>query len=208
MRQLAATRFDWYDALSDLAKVVPANTSLQSLFASVAPGTGTGASTGSGAGTGGSGIASSLRSAISAPAFELVGCTATQDDVARLMSRLRLINGVTRVTLGDSQKPDTAQPATSVSGSGSSAGCQANAPTFNLVVFFQPLPGAAAAGGTTATPATPAAAAGAAAGASPATSTTSTPAPVQNASTPSTSPTAGAATTTPVGNTTTTGGTR
>jgi hypothetical protein len=76
------------------------------------------------------------------------GCTATQDDVARLMSRLRLINGVTRVTLADSLKQDSAQGGSTVastpaSGSGSGAvGCGANAPSFDLVVFFQPLPGA------------------------------------------------------------------
>ena len=148
VRQIAATRFDWHGALSDLSKVVPANTSLQSLTASVSP-TATvegGGITGSGAGTG-------LRSDISSPALELTGCTKTQDDVARLMSRLRLINGVTRVTLGDSHKQDSAQAATAVSsGAGSPTGssathdCGPNTPTFDLVVFFAPLPGAAAAG--------------------------------------------------------------
>ena len=43
-------------------------------------------------------LGSSLTGDIVAPAFELTGCTASQDDVARLMSRLRLINGVTRVS--------------------------------------------------------------------------------------------------------------
>ena len=33
VRQIAATRFDWHGALSDLSKVVPADTSLQSLVA-------------------------------------------------------------------------------------------------------------------------------------------------------------------------------
>ncbi len=148
VREIAATRFDWHGALSDLAKVVPANTSLQSLNASVAPGAGAG-------GGGGSGVAGGLRGAIAAPAFELTGCTSTQDDVARLLSRLRLINGVTRVTLGASQKADSAQPGVGVSSSaGSSAGtgCSANAPTFDLVVFFKPLPGAGASGATSLTP--------------------------------------------------------
>src|SRR5947209_17950891 len=31
VRQIAGTRFDWYGALTDLSKVVPAGTSLQSL---------------------------------------------------------------------------------------------------------------------------------------------------------------------------------
>jgi hypothetical protein len=115
------------------------------------------------------------------PALELTGCTKSQDDVARLMSRLRLINGVTRVTLGDAQKQNGAAGATAGTGGASgSQGCPANAPTFDLVVFFKPLPGATAtgAGPTTTTgtggAATPAQAASTASSASSTTSTTST----------------------------------
>jgi Tfp pilus assembly protein PilN len=136
VRQIAAARFDWYGALSDLSKVVPADTSLQALTGTVAPGASAGGSTG--------GSSSGLRGDIAAPAFELTGCTKTQDDVARLMSRLRVINGVTRVTLGNSQKPG-GNGGTAVSAS-AGGGCGGNAPTFDLVVFFQPLPGAGATG--------------------------------------------------------------
>ncbi len=141
---IATARFDWHAALSDLSKVVPANTSLQSLFGSVAPGASV-----NGSGAGAAGGSSSLRQDISSPAFELTGCTKSQDDVARLMSRLRLINGVTRVTLGDSIKSGTTQSGASVSSSGA-AGCGSNAPTFDIVVFFSPLPGAGATGVTSA----------------------------------------------------------
>jgi Tfp pilus assembly protein PilN len=138
VRQIAATRFDWHGALSDLAKVVPANTSLQSLTGTVSPSAG-------GAGAGGGAVGAGLRSAISAPAFEMAGCTATQDDVARLISRLRLINGVTRVTLGSSAKQDSAQSGATVSTTAASTnpseGCGANAPSFDLVVFFTPIAG-------------------------------------------------------------------
>ena len=142
VRQIAASRFNWHAALSDLSKVVPADTSLQSLNATVAPGVSSGGSATPGGG-------SSLRGDITAPAFELSGCTANQDDVARLMSRLRLINGVTRVTLGSSQKADAGQAGAGVAapGAGSSQGCGANAPTFDIVVFFNPIPGAAALSG-------------------------------------------------------------
>ncbi len=153
VQTIATARFDWHAALSDLSKVVPANTSLQSLFGSVAPGASV---------SGGSSGSSTLRGDISSPAFELTGCTNTQDDVARLMSRLRLINGVTRVTLGDSIKSAGAQSGAAVSGSSASGapGCGSNAPAFDIVVFFSPLPGAGATGLTSATasptsPATP-----------------------------------------------------
>jgi Tfp pilus assembly protein PilN len=141
VRQIAATRFDWHAALSDLSKVVPANTSLQSLVASVAPGSAVGTSGSSG------GSGTSVRGAINAPAFELKGCTGTQDEVAQLMSRLRLINDVTRVTLEDSVKQAGGQSAAAVtSTSSASTGCAPNGPSFDMVVFFQPLPGGAGTG--------------------------------------------------------------
>jgi Tfp pilus assembly protein PilN len=134
VRSIAAARFDWHAALSDLSKVVPANTTLQSVNGSVVPG----------ASAGGAGGGGALRSDITAPAFELTGCTASQDDVARLISQLRLINGVTRVSFSNSQ-------ATGSSGSGvggSSQGCGSNGPTFDLIVFFQPVANAGASGVT------------------------------------------------------------
>ena len=127
VRQIAGTRFDWHGALSDLSRVVPANASLQSLSATTSTGVSGGASSGAG---------SNVRGDINAPAFQLTGCTGTQDEVAQLVSRLRLINRVTRVTLESSAK--------AAGGSGSSTasgGCPANGPSFNLVVFFQPVAG-------------------------------------------------------------------
>lgn len=145
VRQIAGSRFDWHQALSDLSKVVPSDTSLQALSATVSTTSASGASASSGSGT--------VRSAINAPAFQLKGCTHTQDQVAQLMSRLRVINGVTRVTLEDSSKGGSTS-GTGVSGSGASGGgCPTNGPTFDMVVFFQPSPTAAgsAAGQTVST---------------------------------------------------------
>jgi Tfp pilus assembly protein PilN len=139
VKAIAAARFDWHAALSDLAKVVPANTTLQTVSGTVVPG----------AGAGGSGGGGALRSDITAPAFELTGCTASQDDVARLISQLRLVNGVTRVTFSNSQ----ASGASGSSAGGSSPGCSAGGPTFDLVVFFQPVPNAGVSGVTSLAPA-------------------------------------------------------
>lgn len=126
VREIATTRFDWHAALADLSKVVPTNTSLQSLQGSVAP---------QATVSGGGGAGSALRADIAVPAIELTGCSKTQDDVAQLMSRLRVINGVTRVTLNDSVK------SVSSTGSPTGGGCGGNTPSFDLVVFFKPLPG-------------------------------------------------------------------
>jgi hypothetical protein len=174
IQQIASTRFDWHSALSDLSRVVPANTKLQSLVATVAPGVGV-----SGPGGSGGGPSSGLRGSSPGPAFELKGCTQSHDDVARLMSRLRLINGVTRVTLEDSIKQEATQAGAAVAsptgspvGGSSSGGCGSNTPSFDMVVFFQPLPGASAAGAGS-TPSAPVSTpAGAATTATAATSTT------------------------------------
>jgi Tfp pilus assembly protein PilN len=137
VREIASTRFDWHGALSDLSKVVPANTSLQNLIATVSPNGGTGTGTSSAGG---------IRSDVNAPAFDLKGCTGTQDEVAQLMSRLRLINGVTRVTLQDSTKPGGG---TAAGGASPTTGCPANGPSFDMVVFFQPMATASSTNGQT-----------------------------------------------------------
>jgi hypothetical protein len=77
----------------------------------------------------------------------MTGCTGNQDEVAQLMSRLRLINGVTRVTLGQSVK--SASGAGSTSTSAASAHTCAGGPSFDMVVFFQPMANALPAAGQT-----------------------------------------------------------
>jgi Tfp pilus assembly protein PilN len=141
VQQLAAGRFDWHGALTDLSKVMPTDASLQSLLATAAPGDSV---SGAGGSTASSAVGGGVRGDIDAPAFELKGCASSQDDVARLMSRLRLINDVQRVTLEDSTKP-TATSAASAGASppsagASSTGCSGNAATFDMVVFFEPQP--------------------------------------------------------------------
>lgn len=132
VRGIAQTRFDWNAALSQLADVIPANTSLQSLNGTVVPG--------AGAASGG------LRADQPGPAFELVGCTSTQDEVASLISRLRAMHGVTRVALSSSAKANNS--AGTSSSSGPKQGCKPNAPVFDLIVFFAPVQGAGAQGVT------------------------------------------------------------
>jgi Tfp pilus assembly protein PilN len=180
IRQIATSRFDWDSALSNLSKVVPANTSLQSLLGTVSPDASVNGS------AGGVPTSQSLRAAIDAPAFSMTGCTKSHDDVARLISRLRLIDGVTRVTLADSQKSEAALSAASVAASGpSSGGCAANWPTFDLIVFFRPLPGATSTtgAGSSTSVATSAAAATSA-------TTTSTPGSTATTTSPQTTTTA------------------
>ena len=131
---LAASRFNWDAAMRQTARVLPSNVWLTSLNGSIAPGAG-----------GGGGGSDQLRQQVAAPALEIVGCTDTQSDVARVLSRLRQMKGVTRVSLGSSVKSDAAGGATSSDGgaSGSSGSDCRNGsplyPQFQIVVFFEPL---------------------------------------------------------------------
>jgi hypothetical protein len=107
--------------------------------------------------TGSGGGASPIRGALNVPAFELQGCTSDQTSVARLMSRLRMVGGVTRVSLAKSDK-DTQSPRPAGTGDASLATAGIGAcgkgdkPTFDLIAFFEDAGQAIAAATATATP--------------------------------------------------------
>jgi Tfp pilus assembly protein PilN len=125
VKDLASSRFDWEQALRDISRAIPADVTLTSLNGTISSETG-----------GSSGI----RSAIAAPAMELKGCTSGQKQVATLLSRLRNVDGVTRVSLGKSLKPEaTAIPTTAASGPlAGLGGCSGDRPpSFELVMFFE-----------------------------------------------------------------------
>jgi Tfp pilus assembly protein PilN len=126
VRGLAAARFDWEQALRDLSRVIPADVKLQTINGDMGlPGT---------TGNGGD----PLRGSIQAPALSLTGCAPTQASVARLMSRLRGVDGVTRVSLSKSERAggDTELQ---------KSACAGKSPaTFAGVVFFEGSEAAAA----------------------------------------------------------------
>ncbi len=134
---LAASRFDWSHAMREVSRVIPRNVWLTALQGTVTPGVSLKSTAGQ---TG------SLRSALPTPAVEIVGCTTDQRSVARMLTRLRLVDGVTRVSLQSSVKADAASGgAGGGSGGGSGGDCrQGNSrfPQFALVVFFDQAAGA------------------------------------------------------------------
>lgn len=148
--QLVESRFDWSHAMHEVARTIPADAWLTSMRGTVSTATSVGAG---GAGAGG------LRNAIEAPAIELTGCTTSQSRVATMISAMRRIDGVQRVTLASSEKSqEAADPSASVdtSGAGSAPGgdCRAGSterPQFSLVIFFTaPAPAAATSAATAA----------------------------------------------------------
>ena len=116
---LSATRFDWSHGLREVSRVLPGDVWLTSIN-----------------GTSGAkdGAPSPTSNVAPAPTFELLGCTSDQARVARLMARLRAVDGVRDVALKDSTKPD---------GTGGED-CPANRssnPRFSLSIAFA-VPGA------------------------------------------------------------------
>jgi Tfp pilus assembly protein PilN len=167
VKDLAGRRFDWEQAIRDLSRAIPADVTLSQLDGSVS----------TDAGGGGAG----LRSAISAPAISLAGCTDDQRGVARLMARLRNVDGVTRVSLSKSEKQDAGNNGPSSTGAeipGATTMADRRAapcgvgrkPQFEMVMFFEndadaasgpgASPGAAGQAATAAATPTPAAGAG------------------------------------------------
>jgi Tfp pilus assembly protein PilN len=129
---IAGSRFDWSHAMHELGRVLPSNVWLTSMTGTVTSTTAVDGGTQNG-----------LRSSLPGPAIDLVGCTTSQDEVARVVTRLRLIDGVIRVALASSAKADTTSAASSNGGGDCRAG-SSNFPQFEVVVFFETPPAASA----------------------------------------------------------------
>jgi Tfp pilus assembly protein PilN len=132
---LARSRFDWEQVMRKLAVVIPSDVWLTSLVGTVSPDVAV-ESNASGGASGDSG----LRGAMPVPAVELTGCTTGQAQVSRFMSSLRVIDGVSRVSLASSEKSDTAGSSgssnTTSTGSTDCRNGSTEYPQFDLVVFF------------------------------------------------------------------------
>ncbi len=134
VRSLALSRFDWGHALHEVGRTLPSNAWLTSLRATVTPN-----ATAEGATT------DPLRGSINAPAIEIVGCTTSQKNVAKVIASLRRADGVQRVSLSSSERLAGAD----VKGGGDSAGAGTGAsntdcrngsnrfPQFSMTLFFQ-----------------------------------------------------------------------
>jgi Tfp pilus assembly protein PilN len=152
---IARSRFDWAHVMHEVARVIPRNAHLTSLSGSVSPSAPSPTS---------GGTALQLRGSNPGPAIDIVGCAPGQSNVSRMISRLRLIDGVQHVTLAESSKPDAAAPTgsgSSDSPSGDTGDCRYDdaIAKFDILMIFAAPPAVAApaaatapaAGGTTTT---------------------------------------------------------
>jgi len=131
---LAASRFDWSHATREVARVIPPNVWLTGLQGTITPGIALKTTAVS--------QTSGLRSALAVPAIEIAGCTTDQPSVARMLTRMRLIDGVTRVALQSSVKGDAAAGGGGGGGGGDCRQGDARFPQFALVVYFDQTAGA------------------------------------------------------------------
>nr|MDQ3726364.1 hypothetical protein [Actinomycetota bacterium] len=97
--------------------------------------------------SGGGGEGGSLRGSIAGPALELEGCAAGQEAVARFVTALKDIDGVTRVGVESSELDERgSDPAASGNGSAAAGGTNTDCQTrefiaqFKLVVAFDAAP--------------------------------------------------------------------
>jgi type II secretory pathway pseudopilin PulG len=159
---LVDSRFDWAHAVHELGRVLPPGTSIASLTGTIgatatasaspapaapaAPGAAPAAPGAAPAAPGaapaapGAATAAAVTSATppgSVPQFTLSGCATSQSEVALTLNRLRLIDGVSEVTLQSSTKGGG-------SGGSGASGCSSKDPVFTVQVAFAPLPAAAA----------------------------------------------------------------
>jgi Tfp pilus assembly protein PilN len=133
---LASSRFDWQRVLNEFARVIPSDVWFTNLAGTADPSV-----------TVPNGPDLPTRDSVPGPALELVGCAADQDAVAGLIANLEEIDGVTRVGLESSERPDAtsdaanAAPTTSDS-SGDNLECRTRnfIPQFKIVVAFDEVP--------------------------------------------------------------------
>lgn len=155
---LVDQRFDWAHAIHEFGRVLSKQVSISDLSGTIASTTGTAvpapapapapasttasasaASAAPAAAPAASAAVTSATPAGSVPTFLIAGCATSQHTVADTIQRLRLIDGVSEVTLQNSTRGAAV--------SGSAPGACRSGPTFQMTVTFDPLPSAAASAG-------------------------------------------------------------
>ncbi|HEX8690794.1 MAG TPA: hypothetical protein VF729_11180 [Solirubrobacterales bacterium] len=144
---LADSRFDWERVMRELALVLPGDAWLVTLAATAAPGVTVEGASGD----------SSLRGAAPGPALQLTGCAKNQEAVARFVTALKDIDGVTRVGVASSELPEKGSSDKPAGGSDSTSDeCRTREfiPKFEIVVAFDAAPVPVAASAEEGVPAT------------------------------------------------------
>ena len=128
VQSLADSRFDWERVMRELSLILPDDAWLIDLAATAVPGVEI---------EGGGGGSGDLRSAAPGPALELTGCAAGQESVARFVTSLKDIEGVTRVGVKSSELPEkTSGAGVSSNGDAGSGGSPEDCRTRSFIAKF------------------------------------------------------------------------
>lgn len=134
VQSLADSRFDWERVMRELALILPSDAWLVELTATAT----SGVNIGGGGGGGGGGGAGGLRASAPGPALELSGCAAGQTAVARFITALEDIDGVTRVGVESSELADKESGAgVSSGGAAGGGGSGDDCRTRNFIAKFE-----------------------------------------------------------------------
>jgi hypothetical protein len=141
--ELVDARFDWAHAFQELGRVLPSDASIGTLDGTVGSASPTAAAPAAAAApsTGAAATAPTVTSATppgSVPSFTVTGCATSQSEVALTLERLRLMDGVSEVTLQSSSKAGAG------GSSSGSAGCEGQDPGYTIQIAFAPLPSSSA----------------------------------------------------------------
>ena len=139
---LMGTRFDWAHSLHEIGRVLPKDASVSSITGTVGATTASASASAKPAATGTTGSASAVASATppgTVPTLTINGCATSQGEVALVLQRLRLMDGVSEVKLASSAKTNSGGSTSSTAG-----GCAPNDPAFIVNVSFDGLPTPAA----------------------------------------------------------------
>jgi Tfp pilus assembly protein PilN len=131
--QLVQARFDWSHTLRELGRVLPSDSSLQTLAGTVGGSAATTLSSSSAAASASAAPTSSTPPG-STPMLALTGCSTSQAEVAQTLQRLKLMDGVNEVHLQSATKSSTS------SSSAASGSCGSGRVTYSISVTFAALP--------------------------------------------------------------------
>jgi Tfp pilus assembly protein PilN len=132
---LAQSRFDWERVLRELAIVIPEDVWLTHLTATVSPEV---QLDDSGSSSSSSSSVSGMDS-VQGPALQMEGCGGGHEAVARFLAALRDIDGVTRVSVLSSDRPDpsSATEDSSAAAAGSGGGASGECATRDFISTFR-----------------------------------------------------------------------
>jgi Tfp pilus assembly protein PilN len=152
---LATSRFDWERVLREVAIVIPGDVWLTNLTASASAEADASGSFSSSGSTG-----SSVTAGIAGPSLDIQGCAAGHEAVARFLAALREVDGITRVSVMSSDRPEVNSSTASTSsstGEGGSVSCSTRnfISTFEVVAAFDGAQPAAPTASSATSPVTP-----------------------------------------------------